>query len=65
MPDKVLGLPVWDNDPRWSMLGYAFDPPGGEPRDDTSNWAARAAAGQELRFLVWAEDLLEVRASHR
>lgn len=61
-PDIVCGLPVWGNDPRWSLLGYAFDPPTRAPGvGDADVVTQNGARGTPSFLLAWAEDLLQVR----
>lgn len=63
IPDGVLGLPVWNNDPRWSLLGYAL-----ERRRAPSSGAAATATVQEgceatLHYVDWMDVLLQVTAT--
>lgn len=70
-PDKIYGLPVWCNDPRWSILGYALEPSSAaveasarrrERRREGDSADGRAETNRELFMLDWVEDLLQVQA---
>lgn len=54
-PDRVRGLPVWSQDIRWSLLGYALEP--------TRAAGKESAAVSDYCYLEWMELKLLVRES--
>lgn len=58
-PDPTRGLPVWGNDPRWSLLGHALGSSAatdGAKEEEVEGGVPPAC----LCYLVWMDDLLEV-----
>lgn len=66
-PDRPCGLPVWGNDPRWSLLGYALEPvapvPGSSSRG-TATGEMVDRVRREMSYLKWMKHLLEVRCGY-
>lgn len=60
-PDGAHGLPVWDQDIRWSLLGFAFEESEGENDKEGEGRVGGKKAGQSS-YLDWMEIRLQVIA---
>lgn len=58
-PDGARGLPVWGQDIRWSLLGFAFEQSEGANEEESEGRVGEKKEGQPS-YLDWMEIRLKV-----